>query len=284
MKRTAWPFVCALWAPAFWQCAFAVTPQAPTLLRSRGRAGNAQVMAGLQQPPPPSGNPVVALYRKWTMEYQKDAEEAEKAAAMYADMTEKAADSKGLLDQTHAVARQDLNRIGVGTWAHATWQVEQMLRDPAPGQAAAAGAAAAAPYNKAYDEYTASKNSYDAAAQAYGLRVGMDEGLSKKLATYSNQYRLEGNQLMADEYENQAKLLMQQAEKFKGISRDYHGMASKIFAVLPVIQGMGGTAANFAGWQKNPGNHFGAEQVFPFTVMPPVEFTQTGMVQEEKGQ
>lgn len=234
------------------------------------RRGAAEKAAGASPLKQPGENPLISLYRQWTRQYEKDAVEAEKDAEMYSKMAADAAGSSAEVARTKQITGQELKRIHAGTWAHATWQVEQMLTDQAGAKGAAAGAAAAAPFNKAYNDYTASKNSYDAAATAYGLRVGMDSDLSKKLATYSNQYRMEGNQVMADEYEAQSKLLMKQAETFKGTAESYNEMSTKIYNALPVIQSMAGTAATFAAWQKNPANHFGPEHVFPFTVMPPV--------------
>lgn len=248
---------------------------ASALLRARahhahGAARKAAGAVPLRQPE----NPLISLYRQWTSQYEKDALVAERDAKMYSQMAVDSANSQAEETRTKELTKQELKRINAGTWAHATWQVEQMLHDPAGAEGAKAGAAAAEPFNKAYAEYTKSKNSFDAAAQAYGLRVGMDSDLSKKLATYSDQYRLQGNKVMADEYETEAKLLMKQAETFKSTAEGYNEMSTKIYNALPVIQSMAGTAANFAAWQKNPGNHFGPEHVFPFTVMPPISLVQ----------
>lgn len=248
-------------------------PRPHALLRrgSRHARGLAGGVVPLRQP---GANPVVGLYRKWTFQYEKDAEEAEKATKLYQKMTQDVIDSRQNERTAKMLAEHEMHRIGVATWAHATYAIEGMLHDPKPPKAAKAAAAAAAPFNKAYKDYEKAKQSYDVAAQGYGLRVGMDESLSKKLATYSNQYALEGNKEMSDEYKTQATLLMKQAETFRGIAKDYHKMASKIFAAMPVIQGMAGTAANFAAWKENPTGAAGPEHVFPFTVVPPLEFMQ----------
>lgn len=212
----------------------------------------------------------MAQYRRWTLQYQEDAEEAEKAALLYTKMAEEAARSPALVAETHALGKSELTRIGARTWAHATWQVEEMLKDPTAAKGAAAGAKAAAPFNKAYAAYAASQAAYNGAAVAYADRVNLDKVQAKKLQTVSNQYALEGNKEMQDTYQVQANALMDQAEKFKSISNDYQSMASKIFNALPIIQQMAGTSATFATWEKNPTNKFGPEQVFPFTVQPPI--------------
>lgn len=212
----------------------------------------------------------MANYRRWTEQYEKDAVEAEQAAELYTAMAEEAAQAPALVAETHALGKAELSRIGVRTWAHATWQVEQMLKDPTAAQGAAAGAKAAAPFNKAYGAYVASQNAYNGAATGYALRVGMDKAAAKKLVTVANQYALEGNKEMHDTYALQANLLMEQAEKFKGMANDYQAMSTKIFYAEPIIQSMAGTAGTFAAWQKNPTNKFGPEQVYPFTVEPPL--------------
>merc|ERR1719329_1199888 len=119
-----------------------------------------------------------------------------------------------------------------------------MLNDPAPAKGAAAAAKATAPYNKAYGEYVAAQNAYNGAATGYALRSKMDAGLAKQLGSYGNQYELEGNMVMANDYHAQSNQLMTQATNFKGMANDYQAMSSKIFSVLPTIQGMAGSRAH----------------------------------------
>lgn len=255
--------------------AAAVPPPAPTgasvaLLAAGGRAGRAGDGAGADA----SANPAIAMYRRRTLQYEKDAKEAEKAAAMYAKMAQDAV--KQSVQDTKAIVPQEFGRIGLDTWAHAAWQFEQMLTDPKPGLAAKAAAKAAKPYNEAYAEYAKAQASYNSAAAGYAIRAGMDQKEAKKLQTYSDQYHLQGNKELGDKYGAEATLLMKQAENFQGFANNYQGMAQRIFGALPTIQNMAGQAGAYAAWEKNPTNNMPAAHVFPFTITPPLEFVQVG--------
>jgi len=218
------------------------------------------------------GNPAIDIYRKWTKQYEKDAEEAEAAAKMYSKMAKDAvAQSKA---DAHTIAAAEMNRVGVNTWAHSAWIFEKMFTNPKPGRAAIAAGKAAAPFNKIVGDYAAAQAAYDGTAQAYSLRVGMDQDLAKKLMTYSNQYALQGNKEMSDTYNAQATLLMSQATNFANVAKSYNTMANKIHAVIPQIQSMAGQAAGYAAYWENPTNDMPAEHVFPFTIVPPLEFAQ----------
>jgi len=221
----------------------------------------------------PKENPLLTYYRRETKQYEIDAKEAEKAAWMYAKMSQEAvpmavADAK-------KIAAQEAKRIDVDTWAHAAWDFEKLLTNPLPGKAAAAAAAAAAPIDKIVGEYANAEAAYDGTSQEYANRVAMDVDLSKKLITYAHQYQLQGNDEMAKAYQTQSTLLMKQATKFSDISKSYNKMATKIFNVIPILQGMAGTTGAFAAWKVDPGNSLPAEHVFPFTPVPPLEFVQT---------
>lgn len=214
------------------------------------------------------GNPLLAMYRKYTMQYQKDAEEAYAQTAFYADETQKLADKVTTHDMGLKVQKK-LKDMGVDNWAYAAWTVQGMLNDPAPVKAAAAAAKAAAPYNAAYAAYDKAKVQYDGAAQGYALRAKQDAGLAHQLMTYSNQFKLQGNTVQADAYKGQSMGLMTQADKFKGLANQYSEYAAKIYGVLPSIQGWAGKAGAMAGYEENPLGALPAKEIFPFTVVPP---------------
>ena len=73
----------------------------------------------------------------------------------------------------------------------------------------------------------------------------MDQAAAKKLQTYANQYKLEGNTEMANTYAGQASLLMKQAENYKNVAQGYTKMALKLNAVIPTIQADAGKAAAY---------------------------------------
>jgi len=214
------------------------------------------------------GNPLLAMYRKWTMQYKKDAEEALGQASYYADETQKLADKANAKEMGVKVVKK-LKDQGVSDWAYAAWTVQGMLNDPAPVKAAAAAAKAAAPYNAAYAAYDKAKVQYDGAAQGYALRAKQDSGLAHQLMSYSNQFRLQGNNADADTYKGQSMGLMGQADKFRGLANTYSETASRIYGVLPSIQGWAGKAGNMAAYEENPLGALPAKEIFPFTVMPP---------------
>lgn len=213
-------------------------------------------------------NPLLAMYRKWTLQYEKDAAEAYGEAISYADKTKKLAEKVNAEDMGVKVQKK-LKDMGVSDWAYAAWTVQGMLNDPAPVKAAAAAGKAAAPYNAAYAAYDKAKVQYDTAAQGYALRAKQDAGLAHQLMSYSNQFRLEGNNGRADEYKGQSTGLMTQADKFKGLANQYSEMAAKIYGVLPSIQSWAGKAGAMAAYEENPLGALPAKEIFPFTVVPP---------------
>merc|ERR1719386_451512 len=109
----------------------------------------------------------------------------------------------------------------------------------------------------------------------------MDEALAKQLATYANQYRLQGDNEMAKAYVEQSTLLMKQADTFAKISTNYNKMANKLKTVVPVIQDMAGMHGASAAWKIDPDATLPAEHVFPFTPVPPIEFVQTDSTSSE---
>jgi len=214
------------------------------------------------------GNPLLAMYRKWTLQYEKDAVDAYGEAQKYEEETQKLADS--VTAQTMAgKVQKKLKDQGVSDWAYAAWTVQGMLNDPAPLKAAAAAAKAAGPYAAAYAAYDKAKVQYDGAAQGYALRAKQDAGLAHQLMSYSNQFRLQGNNQRADEYKGQSSNLMTQADKFKGLANQYSETASKIYGVLPSIQSWAGKAGAMAAYEENPFGALPAKEIFPFTVVPP---------------
>lgn len=211
--------------------------------------------------------PTIDDYRRWTNQYAAEANEAKAAAKQYSQMSQAA--MAGAQSATMNMVPAMMKQLGADNWAYATWHFEQMLDNPAPGKAGAAAAKAAAPYNKKYSEYDAMKNAYAGAAVGYALSANMDGGRAKQLMAYSNQYALQGNDAMAKDFAAQASSLMKQADGFKATSKADNIMARKIFAVLPTIQTMAGTAATHAAWVENPLNAMPAKDVFPFTPAPP---------------
>jgi hypothetical protein len=219
-------------------------------------------------------NPVLSLYRDWTLQYAKDATEANKAAQMYAKMSQSLLN--GPLKQTTAsLTQQEMGRIGIKTWGHAVYEFEKMLQNDGGTRAAAAAAKAAAPYNKLVGDYVKAQGIYDSTAMGYALRITLDVPLAKKLVTYANQYRLQGDNKMADNYDNQASSLMGQAENMARISKGYFKTAMRLNAIAPGIQKMAGIAGAKAAYMVGP-PVIPQSHLFPFTPVPPLEFAQTG--------
>lgn len=235
-----------------------VEPISALEFRKSGTAATAQT----------KGNPLLAQYRKWTLQYEKDAKEAEGAAAYYAGETKKLAHAI-TADQIGAEVKKKLKDMGVDIWAYSAWTVQGMLNDPAPVKAAAAAAKAAAPYNAAYAAYDKTKMQYDGASVGYALRAKQDAGLAHQLMSYSNQFRLQGNNEQADTYKAQSESLMTQADKFKGIATSYTNKAAQIYGILPSLQAWAGKAGGYAAFQENPLGALPAKDIFPFTVVPP---------------
>lgn len=228
----------------------------------------------VQAKQPASDNPVLNLYLQETLQYEKDAAEAEKAAAMYQKMTHDVLQGP-LKADTSGLTAMEMGRIGVNNWGHAVLSFEDMLHAKAGALAAAAAAKAAKPYNDAVAAYAKAQGAYDSTAMAYDLRIPSDEANARKLITYANQYRLQGNDGMADKYDNMATAYVEQAETFAGQARSYYNMAVKINGATPGIQKMAGIAGTKAAWMKDPAGTIPQSHLFPFTPVPPLEFVQT---------
>lgn len=241
-------------------------PASALLFRRSGLADHtAAAAAGASQV-----NPLLDRYRKYTLQYEKDAKEALGQATFYTAETKRLADQANAKDM-ELIVKKKLEFMNVPLWAYAAWTVQGMLNDPAPVKAAAAAAKAAAPYNKAYAAYDKAKAQYDGAAVGYALRAKQDAGLAHQLMSYSNQFRLQGNDKQADTYKGQSVSLMTQADKFKGLANTYSETAAKIYGVLPSIQSWAGKAGAMAAYGENPLGALPAKEIFPFTVVPPAD-------------
>jgi hypothetical protein len=217
-------------------------------------------------------NPLLDMYAKETAAYAKDAEDAEKAAAMYTKMTEDAL--PGIKPAAVSLGAQEMNRVHVKDWAAAAWAFEVKLNDPRAARTGAAIGKATAPYAKAEGEYRKSQAAYDVTSQGYMLRAGGDSAQAKKLMALANQYHLEGKVALGDDYQTQAETLMKQAKGFADLAKSYTLMAKKIQQAIPSIQGSAGKAAAFAAYAENPTGDLPPKDLFPFTVVPPVSFLE----------
>lgn len=219
-------------------------------------------------------NPLLELYAGMTQAYAKDAEEAEEAAAKYTKMTEDA--MPGIKQAAHQIGAQEMDRIGVKQWASAAWSFERKLLDPRAAKAGAAIGKATAPFAKAEGEYRKSQAAYDMTSQGLMLRATGDSGLAKKIMALSNQYTLEKKTDLANDYKMQAETLMKQSRGFGDLAKSYTIMAHKIAGAIPSIQTSAGKAAAFAAYAENPTGDLPAKDLWPFTVVPPIAFVQTG--------
>jgi hypothetical protein len=243
----------------------------------------AQVQAVTQAYQAPA-NPVLQLYVSETLQYEKDATEAEKAAEMYATMSKELITKGALKAQTSAITQGEMGRVHAKAWAHSVYTFEKMLTDPTGSIDAAGAAKGAAPYAKIVDAYVKQQGVFDVAAQGYALRVGEILPVAKKLMTYANQFRLQGDDKNADDYDNQAVSLMKQADSFAGASKSAYKMATELNLVTPGIQKMQGIAAVKAGYDARKGAPMPIPQshLYPFTPVPPLEFIQVGSHKQQE--
>jgi len=214
-----------------------------------------------------TGNPLLEKYRQWALAYERDATEAEAAAQKYAAMTQAVGNGGAAVQQA---VNQEMQRLKVKPWANAVWHFERMLQDPRPGNAAKAAAEAQAPYEKSFQEYQKRQQGFEAAAGAYAGRVNADTELAKELATYSNQYSLEGNAKKAATFREEAETLMQQVKSEKALAENYHKMAGRIHGALFKIQEMSSAAGAYAAYKENPAGALPSSHLVPFTVAPPL--------------
>lgn len=244
---------------------------------------SSKMQAGSQAIQAPS-NPVLQLYVQETKQYEKDAEEAQKAAEMYSKMSQELITQGALKGQTQALTKGEMSRVHAKLWAHSVYTFEKMLTDKTGSVAAAAFPKGGAPYQKMVVAYTKQQGVFDVAAQGYALRVGEILPVAKKLMTYANQYRLQGNDKQADDYDTQATSLMSQAEAFASNSKANYEMATELNLQVPGIQKMVGIAGTKAAYDAVKGAPMPIPQshLFPFTPVPPLEFLQVGEHKQEE--
>lgn len=213
-------------------------------------------------------NPLLAQYRRETLAYERDAREAEAAAANYAQRAKSMIYGGGSAAKVSAL--EGLRDLKAKVWANAAWRVEHMLTDPAAAKAGPAAAEARAPYMAAYKDYEAKQGQYDAAAQGYAARANGDADSARQLLSYANQYRLEGNEATAGMFAQQSTAMMRHAAQMKEMAVKYEDTARKIHGALPTIEAMAGQAAARAAWLADPAGGVAPEHALPYTIAPPV--------------
>lgn len=212
-----------------------------------------------------AGNPLLEKYRRWTLDYERDAREADAAAQKYASMTK--AMSQG--SAVELAVSKEMDRLKARPWANAVWHFEKMLRDPRPARASEASKAAAAPYEESAKAYGEREQQYGALAQRLAQRVTADAELAKSLAKFSNQYRFEGNDKKAAELRKQAVLLMRRAVEEKAKAEENQEMAETLYEAVKKIQNMARMASAHAAYEENPAGALPSSHLFTFTVAPP---------------
>lgn len=220
----------------------------------------------------PGGASLVSKYRLEAQQYERAAQEAANEARKFEQKTKNLVYYGG--SKTAKLTHQELQRRHLGVWANAAWKVQQMLDDPKPVQAAADAERATLPYIRAYEGYQATSAQYGRTAQAYALRANSDAGTARQLATYANQYRLQGDENTGDLYEHHSRQLMTQADSYEGLALKYQGIAKKIHQALPVIKRMADAERANTEWEENPERGVLPEHVFTFTIAPPLEMSQ----------
>lgn len=215
-------------------------------------------------------NPLLERYTGWARAYEKDAQEAEAAAAKYSYMTQALQASQGGGAVSRYVA-EEMSKGGVKKWANAVWTFEKMLRDPAPGRGARAAEVARARYMKEYEAYRTVAGQYTTAAQQYSLLAARDDQAVSKLTEYEKQ---QGKSEQAAEARQEAEHLVKQSQGEKALAEEYTVVSKKIVAQLPEIYKMANQAATYAAWKENPHGAPADFQLIPFTVAPPLAAVQ----------
>lgn len=214
-------------------------------------------------------NPALDLYRKRAAQYSQDAAEAEHAAEQYAELTRAAATAQ-LGNFTSNLTSLELNRSGAYAWAQAVGRVDRLLSAPEPLLAEKAAATARKIYDKRYEQYFTTEELYSKSAQGYSLRAQSDKGQAEELSAHAAQYRVQGDDTDADAYAAQSEQMSKQADVLLKLANDYNATAMRIQQVLPTIQDWADTAANYAAWKENPHGLPAPQDVYTYTVAPPV--------------
>lgn len=218
----------------------------------------------------PPESPLMALYHKWTLQYVKDAEEAERAAKLYASLAKEAAANTA--SRTSELTKAELARIGVPALAKAYWKFEHMLDDPTAANAAAAAEIAAAPYEERYKEYTDAQLDYKNAAISYTRQSKFDVELARQLKSHAKQSALEGDKDTSTSYNTQADMLITKAESYKTKAIHYQSMAARIQTAIPQIEKMIAAVRAYVIDEENPLNVVAPDQLIHYTVAPPLSY------------
>lgn len=215
-------------------------------------------------------NPALEPYLRITRQYVKDAEEAEAEAEKYTELIKEAIPQ--VAEKVKGETQADLDRIHIKPWSAAVWGVQKLLDNTKPAEAAAAAGAAGAPFAKVATDYLNSMVAYDAVAQEYALRVQADVTHAQQLQGYSRQYQMEGGDpALVENYHQQAVNLMNQAESYEKIAKDYNYMALKMQATIPNIELEEKQAMAHAAFLKDPGTSLPAHEVIGHVVAPPFD-------------
>eukprot|EP00929_Paragymnodinium_shiwhaense_P024408 TRINITY_DN15023_c0_g1_i1.p2 TRINITY_DN15023_c0_g1~~TRINITY_DN15023_c0_g1_i1.p2 ORF type:complete len:272 (-),score=81.44 TRINITY_DN15023_c0_g1_i1:106-921(-) len=226
---------------------------------------------GLQHKAFPGGQKAVALFRRRAEQYERDAEDAEKAAEHYAKLAQDAVHTSEAQVPARVMAK--LKEAHVNEWARAALHMERLMDDPRPKAAVEAGLKARAIYDKRWNQYVAAEATYGEAARGYNLRANMDSEQASQLRAYGDQLKLEGDAGSAATYSKQAQLLDDQADKLKKVARNYGTMEGKIRNAADQIESMASKAEKFAQWQANPSGTPGDGDLPTYTIAPPLSVT-----------
>eukprot|EP00927_Polykrikos_kofoidii_P070988 TRINITY_DN67339_c0_g1_i1.p1 TRINITY_DN67339_c0_g1~~TRINITY_DN67339_c0_g1_i1.p1 ORF type:complete len:351 (-),score=66.41 TRINITY_DN67339_c0_g1_i1:276-1328(-) len=212
--------------------------------------------------------PAIDLYRRKAQQYERDATEAEAAAEYYSKLAAQAVRTSQL--RTASRTAQALQKDGIAGIARRTLHVERLMANKLPEQAVAAGLQARIPYDRRYKQYQEAQGKYDEAARGYGARASMDKAQAKDLVALAKQEELEGDTAMGGTYMEQANLLTSQGNKLQALADSYREMDGKLKRALPIIEERAKQAQRFMDWKINPGRLPLPQDMWTFTVAPPL--------------
>lgn len=256
-------------APAFWLLVSGLAG----LGHCSRLAATSRVTGELKTSAGSAGNPLVARYRELARHYRDDARDAEAAAQVWAAKARAAVYGGGGMTQTSTY--NEVERQGVPGLARSVRAMDRMLKDPRPQRAAEAARKAAEPYKESYEEYKETGDSYAATANGYIVRAKNDEALVKQLSAYAEQQRMEAGDAAADPFARQSQRLAKEAQEFRNVAAEYSTKAKKVKDALPSIKRMAESASAYAAWTENPAGAVAADQLYTYTVAPPIDETES---------
>mmetsp|Transcript_30291 Transcript_30291/g.45649 ORF Transcript_30291/g.45649 Transcript_30291/m.45649 type:complete len:299 (+) Transcript_30291:111-1007(+) len=243
----------------------AITEEAAATATASGLSIASQQQESQQQAG--SANPMFDRYRAWTKAYERDAREAEAAAAKYSHMTQ-ALIGASSSPVAQAVAKE-MKRLKVEKWAKAVWAFEKMLKDPASEHALQASKLAQQPYWQEYQNYKNISGQYKQAAEKLNALASADQKVADEIQQEQLSSQMNEDSAKAQTFKTKHDTLLASVVQREKRAQEYQELSDQLDEQLPRIADAAAKAGTYAAWQANPGGVPEPDKLYKYAVVPP---------------